>query len=252
MQSIVSVHQAPARRLAPGRAQVACSRCSLTDYCLPRQLSRAELERFETIVHRSRPLQPGEHLFRAGDPFRELAAVRAGSFKSYVIDRNGDEQVLGFYLPGEIIGLNSIHAGKHNANVVALSTSSVCSLPFESVSALARSMPELQTELFALMSQIICELEETAGDLSAEERVVRFLLSLSQRFARRGYSESVFNLAMSRRDIARHLRLAAETVSRVFARLQDDGVLGVNRKEVRILHMDAMRQRTAIEEAEAA
>jgi len=226
----------------PSRSQVACSRCALGELCLPRGLSPEEIQRFEQIVHRSRPIQPAEHLFRAGDEFRSIASVRTGCFKSYVVDHEGQEQVLGFHLPGEIIGLDAIHSQRHTANVVALDTSAVCGLTFESMSGMARQMPELQAELFRLMSQRISELEVSAGDLSADERIARFLLSLSGRFARRGYSETEFMLAMSRRDIASYLRLATETVSRVFARFQKSGVLRVDRKEVRIRKMPALRE----------
>jgi CRP/FNR family transcriptional regulator len=226
----------------PSRSQVACSRCALGELCLPRGLSPEEIQRFEQIVHRSRPIQPAEHLFRAGDEFRSIASVRTGCFKSYVVDHEGQEQVLGFHLPGEIIGLDAIHSQRHTANVVALDTSAVCGLTFESMSAMARQMPELQAELFRLMSQRISELEVSAGDLSADERIARFLVSLSGRFARRGYSETEFMLAMSRRDIASYLRLATETVSRVFARFQKSGVLRVDRKEVRIRNMPALRE----------
>ena len=226
----------------PSRSQVACSRCALGELCLPRGLSPEEIQRFEQIVHRSRPIQPAEHLFRAGDEFRSVASVRTGCFKSYVVDHEGQEQVLGFHLPGEIIGLDAIHSQRHTANVVALDTSAVCGLTFESMSGMARQMPELQAELFRLMSQRISELEVSAGDLSADERIARFLLSLSGRFARRGYSETEFMLAMSRRDIASYLRLATETVSRVFARFQKSGVLRVDRKEVHIRKMPALRE----------
>ena len=229
-------------RREPARSQVACSQCTLGDLCLPRGLSPDETERFEQIVHRSRPIQPGEHLFRAGDEFRSVASVRTGCFKSYVIDHEGQEQVLGFHLPGEIIGLDAIHTVKHMANVVALDTSAVCGLTFDSVSNMARHMPELQAELFRVMSQRISELETIAGDLSADERIAMFLISLSGRFSRRGYSEKEFILAMSRRDIASYLRLATETVSRVLARFQKAGTVKVDRKQVKILDMDALKK----------
>jgi CRP-like cAMP-binding protein len=128
-------------------------------------LSPAEVERFERIVNRSRPIQPGEHLFRAGDEFRTVASVRTGCFKSYVIDHEGQEQVLGFYLPGEVIGLDAIHSTTHTSNIVALDTGAVCSLTFDSVSHLARHMPDLQKELFRIMSHRIGELETFSGDL---------------------------------------------------------------------------------------
>ena len=186
MESTLRVANIRDYRREPSRSQVACSRCALGELCLPRGLTPDETERFEQIVHRSRPIQPGEHLFRAGDEFRSVASVRTGCFKSYVIDHEGQEQVLGFHLPGEIIGLDAIHSCKHVANVVALDTSAVCGLTFDTVSSMARHMPELQSELFRVMSQRISELETIAGDLSADERIGMFLLSLSDRFSRRG------------------------------------------------------------------
>jgi len=142
---------------------------------------------------------------------------------------------LGFYLPGEIIGLDAIHEKIHKANVVALDTSSVCGLSFDSVTEMARKLPDLQEELFRVMSLHIAELEASAADLSAEERIARLLCSLSARFASRGYSSREFNLSMSRRDIASNLRLATETISRVLARFQSAGIIRVNRKRVAIL-----------------
>lgn len=242
MESTLRVSNIRDFRREPSRSQVACSRCALGELCLPRGLSPDETERFEQIVHRSRPIQPGEHLFRAGDEFRSVASVRTGCFKSYVIDHEGQEQVLGFHLPGEIIGLDAIHSCAHVANVVALDTSAVCGLTFDTVTSMARHMPDLQAELFRVMSQRISELETIAGDLSADERIAMFLLSLSDRFARRGYSDKEFILAMSRRDIASYLRLATETVSRVLARFQKAKVVRVDRKQVRILEMDELRR----------
>lgn len=241
MESSLRVTNIRDYRREPSRSQVACSRCALGELCLPRGLTPDETERFEQIVHRSRPIQPGEHLFRAGDEFRSVASVRTGCFKSYVIDHEGQEQVLGFHLPGEIIGLDAIHSCKHVANVVALDTSAVCGLTFDTVSGMARHMPELQNELFRVMSQRISELETIAGDLSADERIAMFLLSLSERFSRRGYSDKEFILAMSRRDIASYLRLATETVSRVLARFQKAGVVKVDRKQVQILNIDELK-----------
>lgn len=226
----------------PERAQVACSQCTLGNLCLPRSLDASGIQKFEHIVNKSRPIQAGEHIFRAGDKFQSIVAVRAGCFKSYVIDKNGEEQVLGFYLPGEIIGFDAIHEKIHKANVVALDTSSVCGLSFDSVSEMARQLPDLQDELFRVMSLQIAELEASAADLSAEERIARFLCSLSARFAARGYSSKEFNLSMSRRDIASNLRLATETISRVLARFQSAGIIKVNRKKVSILESDKLNE----------
>ena len=226
----------------PSREQVACSRCKLGDLCLPRGLSAQDVERFEQIVHRSRPIQPGEHLFRSGGTFRSVVSVRTGCFKSYVIDHKGQEQVLSFHLPGEIVGLDAIHSHLHTANVVALETSAVCNLAFESLAKMASHMPELQSELFRIMSRRIGELQINSGDLSADERIAIFLMSLSERFASRGQSSHEFMLAMTRRDVASYLRMATETVSRVLARFQTAGLLQVDRKRVTILELEKLRE----------
>ena len=234
---------AEARKAATASTQhVACSQCGLSNLCLPRELNLDEVSEFERIVRRSRPIQADEHLFMAGDPFETVLAVRAGCFKSYVIDEDGEERVLGFHLPGEIIGLEAINGRQHRASVMALDTSAVCSLSFEQLSEMARKMPDLQTEIFRVMSERIGELETIAGDLTAEQRLGLFLLSISERFARRGYSASEFQLAMSRRDIASYLRLATETVSRVLARFQERGWVDADRKRIRLLDIDALRE----------
>lgn len=236
-----SVCEASATSGAPrGRSQVACSQCSLGRLCLPKNLDEQEVREFERIVQKLRPLQRGEHIFRAGEPFNAIVSVRSGSFKSYVINEEGEEQVLGFHLPGEIIGLDAIHATTHTANVVALDTSAVCAINFQSVSDMARHLPELQAELFRIMSRHIAELEANAADLTADQRIARFLLSISSRFERRGYSANEFNLSMARRDIASHLRLATETVSRVLARFQEAGSIVVRRKNIVIKDFEAL------------
>lgn len=228
--------------LPAGQSRVACSECGLGNLCLPRALDDEQLATFEQIVQKSRPLQRGEHIFRTGESFGSLAAVRSGSFKSYVINQEGEEQVLGFHLPGEIVGLDAIHANSHCANVVALDTSSVCTLDFSSVADMARLLPELQSELFRVMSRQIADLEAKSADLTADQRISRFLLSLSARFERRGYSPREFNLSMARRDIASHLRLATETVSRVLARFQDQELITVNRKNIMICDLQGLEK----------
>ncbi len=222
---------------APG---IACSRCSLGRLCIPAGLDRRELSRFERIVHKSPPFQSGQHLFRSHDAFNQIAAVRSGCFKSYVVNKDGSERVVGFHLPGEIIGLDAIHPGKHLANVVALDTSSVCSLPFSDMSRLAAELPGLQQQLFKVMSQRIGEVANIAADRSADQKLALFLTELSRRFEARGYSAREFNLAMARSDIANYLRLATETVSRVLARFHRQGLINVNRKHIELLNTDAL------------
>jgi len=221
-------------------ARISCSRCSLGELCLPRNLDEDETRQLEQIVERSRPLQAGEHIYRAGEQFRAISAVRSGCFKSYLITEEGQEQIIDFHLPGEIVGFDAIHGGTHLSSCVALDTSAVCGLCFGPLSELARHIPSLQAELFKVMSHRIADLEITCGDHSADQRFALFLESLSRRYSRRGYSAQEFTLAMSRKDIANYLRLATETISRILSRLKKDKVLQVRRKQIRILNAEAL------------
>lgn len=215
----------------------ACSRCSLAELCLPVGLSQKDMERLDALVKPSSPLHAGEYLYRVGDPFKSLYAVHSGYFKTYAYDDSGREQVLGFHLPGELMGLGAIYPDHHVANAVALDTATVCRLQYSELSALAAQIPSLQKQLFRLMSKDIRGLQALSGDYTAEERLASFLMSLSSRLHLRGYSAAEFLLAMKRRDIANYLRLATETVSRVFAKFQEDGLISVERREVRILDL---------------
>lgn len=216
------------------RPTAACSGCSLSRLCLPTGLSHDELERMDCLVSRSAPMHEGDHLYRVGDDFKAVFAVRAGTFKTYTVDAEGREHVLGFHLPGELMGLKAIYPRRHITNAVALDTATVCVLPYEELTQLAAKVPGLQNQLVRMMSKDLAEAITLAGDYTAEERIAAFLLGLSHRFEERGFSASEFNLTMSRRDIANYLRLAPETVSRVFARFEKDGLIGVERRAVRL------------------
>lgn len=212
-----------------------CSSCSLAELCLPVGLDRGAIEQLDELVDRDGPLHAGEYLYREGDPFENLFAVRSGYLKTYTIDESGREQVLGFYLPGEMLGLEAIYPEKHQCNAVALDTASVCKLPYSQLSTLAGSIPGLQKQMFRLLSKDLQTSHALAGDFTAEERLAAFLLSMSSRLKLRGYSASHFILAMPRRDIANYLRLATETVSRVFKRFQTEGIIAVDRRDIRLL-----------------
>lgn len=220
---------------AQPHAIAACSVCSLSKLCLPLGLSKADLERMDEIVTRSAVVHEGEHLFRVGDPFKSVYAVRSGAYKSYAVDSEGREHVLGFHLPGEVMGLDAIYSGCHMSNAVALDTAAVCELPYFELSRLAGEVDGLRMQMFRLMSKGIADTAALAGDFTAEERIASFLMDLSRRFHERGFSATGFNLSMSRRDIANYLRLAPETVSRVLARFEKSKMIGVERREVHLL-----------------
>jgi len=229
------------RRLDTSRLRIACSNCSLRDLCVPMGLDREDLAQLDAVVQKTGAIRPGDHLFSVGDEFQALYAVRSGCFKTYTIDRAGREQVLGFHLPGELLGLDAIASARHQCNAIALDTASSCVMPYQDITELAASVPGLQRQLFRLLSENIAQSHALAGDYSADERLAAFLLGLSARFTRRGYSPTEFNLTMPRRDIANYLRLATETVSRVFNRFQKHGLIEVERRQIQLVNVDGLR-----------
>lgn len=212
-----------------------CSTCAFSQACLAEGMDKAALMDLHVLVEHIGPFQAGDHIFREGDPFEAIAAVRAGTVKTYVIDREGREHVLGFHLPGEVIGLNAIDGDHYPCNAVALDTVMLCRFSFPKIAVLATRLPGLQRQLFRLLSRDIGRAALLAGDWSADQRMAAFLIGLSRRLAARGFSASRFQLTMARTDIANYLRLAPETVSRVLRRFQQDGLLVVDRRELELV-----------------
>ncbi|GAB2490986.1 helix-turn-helix domain-containing protein [Arenimonas alkanexedens] len=212
-----------------------CSTCAFSDACLSQGFGKSDLMDLHVLVEHIGPFREGEHIFREGEEFNAIAAVRAGTVKTYVLDASGHEQVLGFHLPGEIIGLSAISQSRYPCNAVALDTVMLCRFSFPKMAVLATRMPGLQAQLFKLLSEDIGKASLLAGDFSADERMAAFLVALSRRYARRGFSPTRLHLTMTRTDIANYLRLAPETVSRVLKRLQDEKLVLVERRELEIL-----------------
>lgn len=218
--------------------KVACKNCSLATLCLPVGLEPDDVERLDEIVKRGRPYHRGDHVFRENDSFRNLRVITSGSVKTYTPNEDGGEQVLGFHLPGELIGLDAIQDERHACSAVALETTAVCDIPFEKLESLSSTIPSLQHQIYRLLSREIgheTEMLTLLGKKSAEERLATFLLSLSERLKKRGFSASDFFLSMSRHEIGSYLGLAVETVSRLFTRFQDEGLLKVERKHIQLL-----------------
>ena len=223
--------------------QLHCQSCSLSSICLPIALQHEEVDRLDDMVKRGRPLHRGDHAFRTEDPCQSVFAVRSGAIKTYRIASDGEEQITGFHLPGELFGLTGIAGGSHQNGAIALETSAICEIPFDGIEPLSREIPSLQRHLFQLLSKTIGDDQQLILLLSkktAEERIASLLLSLSSRMRRRRLSGREFRLPMSRGDIGNYLGLVVETVSRVFTRLQKQGVLAVDGKEVVILEPDKL------------
>jgi CRP/FNR family transcriptional regulator len=232
------------RRLVPnpaaaddGDALHFCSTCAFSQACLSEGYDKRHLADLHVLVEHVGPFNARDHLFREGDEFNAIAAVRAGTVKTYVIDAQGNEQVLGFHLPGEVIGLNAIHTARYPCNAVALDTVTLCVFSFPQLSLLATRMPGLQQHLFRLLSQDIGKAALLSGDFTADERMAAFLVTLSRRYAARGFSPHRFTLTMARADIANYLHLAPETVSRILRRMSNEGSIEVKQRDVYLRDM---------------
>lgn len=234
----------------PGKAalqaphKVACQDCNLFELCLPIGLQDEDLDRLDNIINRRKPLQRGSHLFEMDDRFECIYALRSGSIKTYTVTDDGREQITSFYLPGELLGLDAINAMKHPCSAMALETSSICEIPYSTFEDLGADLPGIHRTLTRIMSKELLQeqnLLSLLGKYTVEERVAAFLLNLSQRFEERGFSPREFNLSMSRHDIGNYLGMAVETVSRVFGRFQEDGLLSVQRRFIQLHDVPAIR-----------
>jgi len=223
--------------------RISCQDCTLADLCLPHGMDQDSLEKLDEIVARNPPYHRGDHLFRPGHSSHALFAVRSGALKSYCLTGDGEEQVLGFILPGELTGMDGLAGGHYASASVALETTSVCELPFDQLTALCSQLPGVHEQILRIVGKEITTDQQMLmllGKRNAEERLASFLLSLSSRFKKRGLSASEFYLPMSRQDIGNYLGLAIETVSRLFARFQDEQILAVDRKHITICKQETL------------
>jgi CRP/FNR family transcriptional regulator, anaerobic regulatory protein len=233
-------------RLVPqANGATACSSCCLKGVCLPCDLGGLELNRFDQIATARRRVARGASLYHGGDGFESLYAVRSGAFKTVCVSRQGDEKVTGFHLPGELLGLEAISSGRHGYSAVALEDSDVCVLPFVSLEKMALAVPALQHQLLRLVSGDISRdqgLMLLLGSMSAEQRLAAFLLSLSRRHKRLGYSADRFVLRMTREEIGNYLGLTLETVSRLFSRFHREGLIAVQQRDVELKSADQLME----------
>jgi len=218
--------------------KASCSTCNLQEICVPRGLGKQDLEELDRIVQKSKLLHKGDYLYRFGDEFKALYAVKSGSIKIYIMDDQGEEQIIGFYFPGEILGLDAIEHHQHSCYAYAMETSSFCAIPYSDLGEICMRVPDLQEQMFRLLSREFThdnQLLLTINKKNAEEKVAIFLSSLAIRFKKLGYSDREFYLSMSRQEIGNYLGLTIETVSRVFTKFQKKGLIELQRKLVRIM-----------------
>jgi len=218
--------------------QAHCKDCSLATLCLPLSLNMEDMNSLDEIVKRGRPLKKGEFLFRQSDVFDSVFAVRSGALKTFSLSDSGEEQITGFHLPSELVGLSGMDTETYPVSAQALETTSICEIPFERLDELSILLPQLRRQLMRVMSREIRDDQQMMLLLSkktADERIATFLVNLSARFRARGFSPNQFRLAMSRNEIGNYLGLAVETVSRVFTRFQQNQLLEAEGKSVHIL-----------------
>jgi len=233
----------PPIRLEPFK--VACSNCNLRELCLPVGMSNDQLLKLDSLITVRRTVPRGDTLFRSGDAFQSLYAVRTGFFKTCVSSEDGRDQVTGFQMAGELLGLDGIGTDTHTCDAVALEDSQVCVIPYHQLEDLSREVSDLQRQFHRIMSREIVRdhgVMLLLGSMRAEERLAAFLLNLTQRLQHRGFSASALVLRMTREEIGSYLGLKLETVSRTFSKFQEEGLLEVKQRQIRILDQDGLQQ----------
>lgn len=225
--------------------KAACSNCNLRELCMPIGFNTEDMQKLDEVVATRRRVKQGDLLFRDGEPFKSLFAIRTGFFKTCVSTPDGREQVTGFQMAGEIIGLDGIVSDHHSCNAVALEDADVCVMPFANVEELSREFPVLQRHVHKIMSREIVRensMMMLIGNMRSEERLAAFLLNLVQRLHARGFSQSEITLRMSREEIGSYLGMKLETVSRAFSKFSDEGIIEVKQRYVKIVDADALKK----------
>lgn len=223
--------------------QISCNRCSLDTICLPRGLSEKEINRISDVIKQIKSVQRGSYLYRQGNEFKGVLAIKSGTAKLIREDQQGDEHILNILLPGELLGFDGFYDDKHSCSAVALETVSFCELPADELETLCLKIPGLMRELFRHTGEKLYEEQNhnVLNKRSAEERLATFLISLSDRLKRRGFSPSEFNLSLTRQEIGNHLNLALETVSRLLQRFDNRGMISVNKKNIQIHDLQGLK-----------
>ena len=245
MPAVIALKPIQQRMPTYGKHEVSCSSCNLRELCLPGALDAEDLARIDNLVYARRRLKRGEALYPAGAEFKAIYAIRSGSFKASLFDGEGREQVSGFFMAGELLGLEGLGSGAYQAGAIALEDSEVCVLPYALIEQFCREMPALQRRLHTVLAREIVRdhgVMMLLGTMRAEQRLATFLLNLSARSKRRGYSSSDFNLRMSREEMGSYLGLKLETVSRLFSQFHGAGLIEVDYRHVRIVDVQGLER----------
>lgn len=233
----------------PHNSVIRCSDCRLAGLCLPEGLSPSQMEMINQLIDTRPVLDKGEYLYRLQQPFSAIYAVRSGCVKTVTLSPSGEENITGFYLPGDIIGLDGISGKKYNNSALAIETSSLCQISFDRIESLGNQLPDMMRHVVNIISREIVTDQHHMAVLSrnkAEEKLAAFLVSLSSRYQRQNLSSQEWIFPMSRGDIANYLGLTNESVSRAFKRLQDQNIIHINKRQITINHYDQLVAATSI------
>ncbi|MCW8826219.1 MAG: helix-turn-helix domain-containing protein [Gammaproteobacteria bacterium] len=225
--------------------QISCLQCSINTICFPAGLDLDLRTELYNVLNHPPALERGEVLFRTGATMKGIYAIRSGAIKTYITDENGHEQVTGYYLPGELLGLGALHSGKHFQIAEALESTYLCQIPVEDLNRLSKDHPQIQEQLINLLSKQLHDHHKMVWHLglkNATSRVAALLLNCSERCHDRGFSASEIKLNLSRQDISSHLGLAVETVCRIFGQLKRDKVIDFKGRQIDILNFDALNE----------
>lgn len=250
MSATLEAFVAPARpaglrqdNVSPLPLKTLCSSCHLNSVCLPCGMAGCDLQRFDGLNFGRRRVKVGQTLYREGDRFQFIYAVRSGTFKSSLMLADGREQISGFYMAGELMGLDGVANGAHASSATALEDTEVCAIPYAHLTELSAGNPGMQHQFSRMMSREIVRehsLMVLLGSMNAEERLAAFLLNLSQRLNARGYSATEFHLRMSRAEIGSYLGMTLETVSRTFSTFQQQRLLEVDKRHIRVIDLEGL------------
>lgn len=225
----------------PNTQHIKCQNCSISELCLPFTLNDQELTTLDEIIDRKRPIHKGDKIFSDGQEMHALYAIRSGTFKTFTVNEQGEEQITGFHLTGDLLGFDAIADTEHKSFAQALETSMVCEIPYNNLDTLSNTMPKLKKQVLRLMSTEIRTDQEMLTLLNrknAEQRVATFLVSLSERYHIRGLSATEFRLTMTRSDIGNYIGLTVETISRLLNRFHKNNLIKVDGKLITILDID--------------
>ncbi len=236
-------------KTCPSSQHINCQNCSISELCLPFSLNDKELDTLDEIIDRKRPIHKGDKIFSDGQALHSLFAIRSGTFKTFTVNEQGEEQITGFHLAGDLLGFDAIAESEHPSFAQALETSMVCEIPYSNLDSLSNSMPKLKKQVLRLMSHEIKTDQEMLTLLNrknAEQRVATFLLSLSERYHARGLSPNEFRLTMTRSDIGNYIGLTVETISRLLNRFHKSGLIKVEGKLITIIDIGSLADSAAL------